>query len=105
MRLTPGSFIFIAILLFSCQNRETKKVTAIYNAPLSDTVKAILQKGNSIRETNYQQAVVYYLQAIKLARQQKDNRGLVDAYRNAVFMLGPLMNEYDSAMQIYILCS
>ena len=100
MRLTPVSFIFIAILLFSCQNRETKKVTAIYNAPLSDTVKTILQKGNSIRETNYQQAVVYYLQAIKLARQQKDNRGLVDAYRNAVFMLGPLMNEYDSAMQI-----
>ncbi len=87
------------ILLFSCKGRQEKTVP-VYEKKIADTVQAILRKAHAERSVNHKAAFGGYLKAISLAKQLKDDAGLVAAYRNAVFTLGVLLKHYDKALAL-----
>lgn len=99
MRLVFVILTMASAFIFSC-TRQQKKAIPVYEAEITDTVKALLHKGNTARPTQYQKAFDYYEQAIRLAGQLKDDAGLVAAYRNAVFTSGVLMKAYYKALAI-----
>jgi signal transduction histidine kinase len=97
-------FVYIILtvtsaIVFSCRQQQ-KKAVPVYEAEMTDTVKAILRKGNTARPTHHQKAFDHYEQAIRLAKQLKDDAGLVAAYRNTVFTSGVLMKAYNRALAI-----
>lgn len=99
MRLVYIILTVASAFIFSCTQQQ-KEGVPVYEAEITDTVKALLRKGNTARPTQYQKAFDHYEQAIRLAGQLEDDAGLVAAYRNAVFTSGVLMKAYDKALAI-----
>ncbi len=93
-------FLLIVIVsFFNCSQKEVQQMP-LYNQQATDTVKSILSQAASAQNINYDSSLALYTKAIKLSKNLNDDRGLLDAYRMAIFTSGVLQNNDSIALNI-----
>lgn len=93
-------YILFLLLLNACQQKSGNDVP-VYEQKITDTVRSVIRAGNKVRANNdFEGALVFYKNAIELAKSEKDNLGLVEAYRNYIFVNGAILNRKDSALKM-----
>ncbi len=93
--LSPLIFLFV----FSCAHHQEQQLP-LFNMKALDTIQSIFKKADKAQSINYDSSFTLYKNAINLSKKLHDDKGLLDAYRMAIFTSGVLQGKENVAIKL-----